>query len=421
MSIYNFREVVGNRGSVSLLQRSLVNDKFRKFTILEGYHGVGKSTTALLAAMTLTCVHPVDGNPCQECTSCKAIISSLSKTGKTSNFYKVNIPDVYKERDFDELLKEIFSLQSGSSRIVYVLEEAHAIRDENNQNKLLERIDRMPANVFVIMTTTEVEKLSKPLRSRALVYHFGRLNKKESKILLDILCTSRGIKIPYETQELILQQTHGIARDIESSIDFISDNEVTTEEYLSFLFKLDINELIQLFVATESTNVYDSLELLDNMLDNVGSDKFISQLKSFILEVLFLTEGDFSEKFSTDQKIAVKNIMGDKPISKIISVIEKLNKYSTEEDIKLSFVKIRQLLKGSSEYDFLRQNKNLAKQQFKEAGQRHAITNTIIQDNKNKESNSDLDIMKFAQVIDEKNKQTPKIITELKESNTFRG
>ena len=47
---YQFRNIVGQSGSITLLQRSVMRKNLGKITILEGLHGTGKTTAALTIA-----------------------------------------------------------------------------------------------------------------------------------------------------------------------------------------------------------------------------------------------------------------------------------------------------------------------------------------------------------------------------------
>ena len=43
-----------------------------------GTRGTGKTSVAKILARAVNCEHPIDGNPCNECQSCQAILSESS-------------------------------------------------------------------------------------------------------------------------------------------------------------------------------------------------------------------------------------------------------------------------------------------------------------------------------------------------------
>ena len=66
-NLISFKNVIGNNRIKGLLTRQLENQTFTQFNIFEGTFGTGKSTTAKLVAMRLTCENPNGADPCCEC------------------------------------------------------------------------------------------------------------------------------------------------------------------------------------------------------------------------------------------------------------------------------------------------------------------------------------------------------------------
>lgn len=367
MSKYLFSNLKGNKGSLLLLQRSLANNTFSNFTILAGYNGTGKTTTAITAALSLNCEHPVDGEPCLECKSCKAILESLDHNCITSNFAKINMPEKNAKLDFNELVKEIFVLQPGSDRSVYVLEEAHALSNENLQSALLAHLDSMPSNVYVIMTTTALNKLISPLQRRARIYRFNRLNKGESELLLQDKCRECNISLDETSSKLVLRSAHGVPSLIQDLVKFIADNHVSMRELEDYLNIIDADVFISLFVSLTSNSAFDYLNLLEEILQSADSTVFVEQLKSFYLNVIYLLEGGIKEEFNRQQVSNIEFVFKDKDYVKIAAILEKLNKYSSEEDIKFAFLKIRQLMQGKAVKAIVTQNSQAAHAQSSSA------------------------------------------------------
>ena len=47
-------------------------------TLFCGTRGTGKTSMAKILARAVNCLNPKDGNPCNECANCKAILSNTS-------------------------------------------------------------------------------------------------------------------------------------------------------------------------------------------------------------------------------------------------------------------------------------------------------------------------------------------------------
>lgn len=364
MRAKNFNDLTGNEGSILLLKRALANRTLKNFIIMEGVNGTGKSSSATITAMSLLCENPQNGEPCLHCSSCQAILNMQPGSTNTRNFSRVNIPTKTADRDFDSLLNEIFVLQNSDGNIVYVLEEAHAIRDESSQEKLLDKIDHMPNNVYIIMTTTEANKLIDPLRSRAMEFQFTRLNKTSSTLLLDRICSQNGIVLSKEQKDLIIREGRGIPRDIIKLTEFVAQNNVTLDELRAYLGDTVTTEsFIDLFTSLTEPNSYHALQALDEILSDCDLNVFIRQLKTFILNTIFLIDGGIKENFSKSEIAIIRETFSSRQLTQIASLVERLNKYTSEEDLKFVFIKIRSVMQNASQSSVLTRNTAKAKQQ----------------------------------------------------------
>ena len=63
----------------------------------------------------------------------------------------------------------------------------------------------------------------------------------------------------------------------------------------------------------------------------------VQQIKSFILEVIYLMEGNITGDFTKEQAAIVKEVFRNTALVQLASVGEKLNAYSSENDIKFAF------------------------------------------------------------------------------------
>lgn len=194
MRVYNFNEVVGNVSTVSVIRQSLHNKTFPHIAIFSGMYGTGKSTCAEIVSMSLTCTNTIDDNPCMSCAQCNNNLKAIQNTGVSSRVSKVNVGRINKKSDMETLLKDIFDLQISEQSVVYIIEEAHAL-DDSQQTALLEEIDRLSDDVYIIFCTTKPTRLLPELRSRAITFNFTRLSNSEASILFELYCTKRNVTV----------------------------------------------------------------------------------------------------------------------------------------------------------------------------------------------------------------------------------
>ena len=68
-----FEDVVSQNHIVSTLKNQINSNKIAHAYLFCGSRGTGKTSTAKIFSRAVNCEHPVNGNPCNECETCKGI------------------------------------------------------------------------------------------------------------------------------------------------------------------------------------------------------------------------------------------------------------------------------------------------------------------------------------------------------------
>lgn len=363
MRIYNFSKVVGNVSTVKLMQTALKRNTFPKFTILSGIPGTGKSTCAEIAGLTLTCQNPNNGEPCLMCKSCKQNLQALKTTGESKNLIKKNLGILNSRKDVLDLIKEIFVLQTPIGNNVYILEEAHSL-EQSEQTALLEEIDRLDNNTFIILCTTKQTKLLPELRSRAINFTFNRLNDKESKLLFDRCCISCGItKTTSSVASMVIRYAKGVPRDLTNIVEFISKNEATEEDIATFLNCVDTSLFTELLENMNMGLQY-AISTMDYICSSYPIDVITEQFKNYFSDVMFLILGDIAGPFNTKEKKLLKSFLTPSIVLSIAKQLETLHYNNlSDSDLKMTFIKIAQIINKKKVSDIYKENSRNASEQ----------------------------------------------------------
>ena len=66
-----FDEIVGQEAVVTALRNQIIHNRIGHAYLFCGTRGTGKTSMAKIFARAVNCLHPVNGNPCNECELCQ--------------------------------------------------------------------------------------------------------------------------------------------------------------------------------------------------------------------------------------------------------------------------------------------------------------------------------------------------------------
>lgn len=284
----NFDELIGQDHITKLLKNAIKTNQIAQAYLFVGSRGTGKTSTARILAKAVNCLNPnSDGNPCNECSICKAIAN-----GSMMDLIEI---DAASNRGIDQIreLKEKieFSPTEGKYK-VYIIDEVHMLTTEAF-NALLKTLEEPPAHVIFILATTDVHKLPPTILSRCQRYDF-RLgtNEEISKIISDV-AKGEGLKINDKALNLLVQNAKGSYRDALSLLDVVysgqekDKKEITEEEVRSILGLPDFDKVIVLLNSLWEGNGKKALEIVEGLEEKgVNLQQFTSYTLSILREIL---------------------------------------------------------------------------------------------------------------------------------------
>ena len=113
-----FADVKGQEHIVTTLKNQIKADRIGHAYLFCGTRGTGKTTIAKIFAKAVNCEHPVDGSPCGECASCKAIAA-----GSSMNVIEIDAASNNGVENIRQIREEVAAVFGG----VDVLEQRYVI------------------------------------------------------------------------------------------------------------------------------------------------------------------------------------------------------------------------------------------------------------------------------------------------------
>ena len=282
-----FQEVKGQEQIVTTLKNQIKHKRIGHAYLFCGTRGTGKTTIAKLMAKAVNCENPVDGSPCNECASCRAIAG-----GTSVNVVEI---DAASNNGVDNIRQINNSVQYSPSEgryLVYIIDEVHML-SIGAFNALLKTLEEPPEYVIFILATTESHKIPITILSRCQRYDFKRISNQVIQDRLSELLVREDIAATPEALAYISRAADGSMRDALSILDqciaFNLGEELTYDRVLETIGAVDIEVYVRLFAAIIEKNVPSAMDILGQaVLEGKDLSQFVNEFTTFIRNVLML-------------------------------------------------------------------------------------------------------------------------------------
>ena len=317
-----FDDVVGQEAAVTALRQSVISKKLAHAYLFCGQHGTGKTTIAKIFARSINCEHPVNGNPCNECPTCKGILD-----GSILDVTEMDAASNNGVDDIRPILQEVNFAPTRTTYKVYIIDEVHML-SKGAFNALLKTIEEPPKHVIFLFATTESDKIPATIISRCQRYDFKRIPIDLISGRLREVCGKSGIKASDDALRLIASRSDGALRDALSLLDQISaisgnENEISSQDVeritgtvdSSFLFKMAnclidarFDELIDLCEILNSSGKNQARFTLD--LAAYFRDLLIIRVKADPIIYLPYPQETIKDMYQTASKVSADTLTG---------------------------------------------------------------------------------------------------------------
>lgn len=293
-----FEEVKGQDAIVTTLKNQIRSDRIGHAYLFCGTRGTGKTSIAKLFAKSVNCEHPVDGSPCGECASCKAIAE-----GRSMNVIEIDAASNNGVDNIREIVNEVaYSPTEGKYR-VYIIDEVHML-SAGAFNALLKTLEEPPSYVIFILATTEANKIPVTILSRCQRYDFKRLTVEQIEERMKEALAAAGEALPIEEKALkyLAKSADGAMRDAWSLLDqclaFHFGHELTYDMVLDVLGAVDTSVFSKLLRCVIARDVAGCIGVLEEIvLQGRDMSQFVSDFTWYLRNLLLVkTSGDSCEE-----------------------------------------------------------------------------------------------------------------------------
>ena len=213
-----FDEVVGQDHVTTTLSREVAEGKVAHAYLFAGPRGTGKTTSARILAKALNCQNPPgEGEPCNECNSCMAIVS-----GSSFDVTELDAASHNSVDDIRDIKVSVTTVASvGGAKRVFILDEAHML-SKAAANALLKTLEEPPEHVHFVLATTEPYKLLDTIRSRSQRFDFHPVSIEELVSHLTDIAGREGYEVADGALSLVARHAGGSVRDSLSLLEQVA-------------------------------------------------------------------------------------------------------------------------------------------------------------------------------------------------------
>lgn len=259
------------------LQNALSQNRVPHALIFSGVRGVGKTTLARIMAKALNCEQGPTAAPCNQCRSCREIMSGVSV-----DLHEVDGASNRGIQEIRELKEKIRFMPTSSRFKIIIIDEVHMLTPEAF-NALLKTIEEPPEHVYFMFATTEMHRVPVTILSRCQRYELKRVGSRDLTAHFSAIAAGEKVAIEPTALNLIVREARGSVRDGLSLMDQIFSYcgaSVSTDEVVDVLGLVSHRIIADLASALLAGDLAAALGQLDQVY-TYGMD-----LKRFINDLL---------------------------------------------------------------------------------------------------------------------------------------
>lgn len=344
-----FVDVKGQDAVVTTLKNQIEADRIGHAYLFCGTRGTGKTSIAKIFAKAVNCEHPVEGSPCGECASCRAVAA-----GTSMNVIEIDAASNNGVESIRQIREEVTYRPTEGKFKVYIIDEVHML-SIGAFNALLKTLEEPPSYVIFILATTEVHKIPVTILSRCQRYDFKRISVDTICGRLEELLEKEGISAEEKAVRYIARSADGAMRDALSLLDqciaFYLGQTLTYEKVLEVLGAVDTEVFSHLLRSVLKEDVGEAMGAVEELvIQGRELGQFVTDFTWYLRNLLLVkSSGDLEDvlDMSAENLERLKEeaeMVGEDTIIRYIRIFSELSgqvKYSSQKRVLLEVALIK--------------------------------------------------------------------------------
>ena len=276
-----YEQVLGQEGTVRILREYVKQGHgYQQSYLFGGPWGGGKTTIARILARALLCESNKDGNPCDECRSCKIM---LERPDSHECFIEHDAANNSGKADIAKIVEDIkYGTISGQQKI-YLFDECHELSKGALDSLLLPMEDSRPGSqdkkLVCLFCTTEPEKMRPAVLSRcAPAFTIRPCTPEQIAGRLGQICKAEEIPADPESLLLISEVVECHIRDAIKAVEGVAHLGGATLENIREYLHLDANFIYLEILAALGSDLPKLLEATERLIKRVSPAMAYSHL-----------------------------------------------------------------------------------------------------------------------------------------------
>lgn len=279
-----FDEVFGQENVIAILKNQIINHKMSHAYLFSGTRGTGKTSVAKIFSRAANCLAPVEGNPCNMCANCRAILDET-----TLDVVEMDAASNRRIDDIRALRDTVIYAPADLKYKVYIIDEAHMITNEGF-NALLKIMEEPPRHLIFILATTEIDKIPDTIISRTQRFDFKKIDDDNISARIKEVLEREDVAMDEAAIASIANIGKGSMRDALSILDQVISmkaDHFTIDSINDILGMVSDKTKASLLEAILQENLIDIRNVIDQELEK-GKDAhhFIKEIIAYFEDIL---------------------------------------------------------------------------------------------------------------------------------------